>query len=147
MARIYLFLVFCITFVLGVLTSCTPTQRLARFTKRHPQLFRADTTIKQVDYYLQGSSTDTTINIYNYLDTTIIINGRTRQTIIKKDSFIYAQCETLPDTLTVPQKTIHHGIKEKKWYEGVTSSRNFTFLMLALLVILLVKIYFERWEK
>lgn len=86
--------------ILVVLSSCTPSARVARILKNHPELIKRDTAWVKDTVISQSARRDSTF-FYNTKDSIIVMEGRLVMKYFynSKDSTVYLRGECLPDTI------------------------------------------------
>jgi hypothetical protein len=106
----YVKFIFCLLFVLG----CSPSQRLARLQKKHPELFKEkqDTLIVTTTTYDTAFSYNTYTDTFTKIDT---VSGEKIVYIFKRDTVFRTVTIRIPKTITITKTKTIEAPREKNF--------------------------------
>ena len=91
-------------FIMLLLSSCSPQQRLQHLLASHPELKASDTLLVKDTLIVPGTSIDTSVNLLNLRDTVVITKDKLVIQLEKKHDTLFIQGKCKADTII---KTLH----------------------------------------
>jgi hypothetical protein len=85
--------------LLCVLVACSPSKRLARLVKKHPELVKVDTLRVHDTTITEHVRKDTVLNWNTLYDTAYIVKDKLSIRVVRVNDSIYIRGECLPDTI------------------------------------------------
>lgn len=106
----YVKFIFCLLFVLG----CSPSERLARLQKKHPELFKEkqDTLIVTTTTYDTAFSYKSFTDTFTKIDT---VSGEKTVYIFKRDTVFRTVTIRIPKTITITKTKTIEAPREKNF--------------------------------